>query len=174
MSKRNHHLALSILAIAIGMGCIAYASVPLYRLFCNATGFNGTTKRAEANHSQILTREITVTFNADVDPNLPWKFYPLQKKVTLKIGENKKIAYVAENLSDKPVTGQAVYNVTPEEAAAYFNKIQCFCFENKTLKAHQKIKLPVVFFIDSEIVKNKDLASLKTITLSYTFFKVKK
>lgn len=171
--QSNSSLAISIAAIAAGMVMLAYASVPLYRLFCQITGFGGTTQIATKSPDIILDREITVTFNAEVDRNLPWKFTPEEPKVKLKIGENRLVIYDVENKSNEGVFGTATFNVTPHEAGRYFFKTQCFCYEKQHLEANQKVHLPVSFFIDPEIQNDKNLQNLTTITLSYTFFKVK-
>lgn len=169
----NKSLALSMAAIAVGMVMLAYASVPLYRLFCQVTGFGGTIQIAKNIPKKIIDREIVVSFNADTDPNLPWKFRSDQHQVKIKIGQNKIVSFYAENLSDKPVKGMATFNVVPQAAGIYFNKVQCFCFDEQVLKPKEKIHFPVSFFIDPEITNDKYLKNLKTITLSYTFFKVK-
>lgn len=166
-------IAISMVAIVIGMFCLAYASVPLYRMFCQVTGFGGTTQVAKKLPSQVINREITVRFNADVAPNLRWKFGPEQKEIKLKIGENKLAFFKATNLSDQPLTGTATYNVTPEKTGSYFNKIQCFCFERQTIAPGETVEFPVSFFVDPEMVKDRNLEDVDTITLSYTFFKVK-
>lgn len=170
----NKNLALNLAAIAVGMVLLAYASVPLYRLFCQATGYNGTTREAARAPDKVFDREITVSFNADIAPGLPWKFTPGEKSVKVKLGRQTLIHYVAQNLSDEPVTGRAVYNVVPLAAGAYFVKIACFCFKEQTLAAHQKADMPVVFYIDPAIMEDPDMKALKNITLSYTFFPVKK
>lgn len=149
---------------------LSYAAVPLYRLFCQVTGFGGTTQIAKQAPDNVLDREVTVTFNADVDPKLPWKFKPLQFTKKVKIGENVFAAYVAENLSDQPTSGTATYNVTPFEVGPYFNKVQCFCFEKQALPAKAVVNMPISFFIDPEIVNDHQLDDVKHITLSYTFF----
>ena len=179
MPASNRRTALSLAAIAVGMLMLAYASVPLYRLFCAVTGFGGTTQRvmeekAERAAHHIQDRIITVRFNADTDPGLPWKFTPNQKSVTVRVGETMLASYTAENLSDKPVTGQAVYNVTPHKTGAYFDKIACFCFENQTLKPGEKVNMPISFFIDPALMDDKDMNDIQTITLSYTFFALKR
>lgn len=170
-SEKNKSTALSILAICVGMFGIAYASVPLYNLFCKVTGFGGTTQVAELAPEEILDREITVRFNADTSPDLKWKFKPEQKEIKVKIGETALVFYSAENYSKEAVTGTSVYNVTPLKSGSYFNKIDCFCFEKQTINPGEKVDFPVSFFIDPEIVNNNKLDDVKTITLSYTFFK---
>lgn len=176
LQQKNRAIAINVAMIVVGMGLMAYASVPLYSLFCRVTGFAGTTQRAitAPPASAILKRKITVTFNADTDPNLPWKFKPLQKQVTVRIGENKLIFFDAKNTGSEPITGIAAFNVTPEKAGEYFNKIQCFCFTNQTLRPGEEVTMPVSFFIDPAIADDKNLDDLQDITLSYTFFKAKK
>lgn len=169
-SHRN--LAFSLAAIVVGMVMLSFAAVPLYRLFCQVTGFGGTTMEASSAPLHVADREITVSFNADKDPNLAWKFTPLEPSVNVKIGENRLIAYRAENLTSAPTHGTATYNVTPHAAGKYFNKIQCFCFQEQTLAANQSVNMPVSFFIDPAILDDPELRDLTNITLSYTFFSV--
>ncbi len=173
MAKKNTSLAISVVGVALGMFALAYAAVPLYTLFCRVTGFGGTTQTAEAAPPVILDRTITVRFNADTSPALPWDFKPEQKEVTLRVGESGLAFYSAVNEAGMPVTGTSVYNVTPAKAGAYFNKVECFCFEEQTIAPEERVEFPVSFFVDPEIVNDKNLDDVKTITLSYTFFKVK-
>ena len=169
---KNSKAALSVTAFVVGMFCLAYASVPLYSLFCKSTGFGGTTQRAAA--SKVTGhRKMTVIFNANVDGNLPWEFRPDQQSVTVTTGENKLVSFSAENLSGESITGTATYNVTPEKMGSYFTKIQCFCFTEQTLKPKQKITLPVSFFIDPAIEQDSNMDNVTTVTLSYSFFKKK-
>jgi cytochrome c oxidase assembly protein subunit 11 len=169
-SNKNTHIALSLLAVVIGMVMLAYAAVPLYKIFCQVTGFGGTVSRVDVESKRTDARQITVRFNTDTDPNLPWKFTPLQKKVTVKIGENKLVAFRAENITNQPTRGNATYNVTPHAAGKYFDKTQCFCFNEQKLGPHEVATMPVSFFIDAAILEDKDLRDLQNITLSYTFF----
>ncbi len=175
MSLSNRRLGINLAMMVVGMAMFAYASVPLYDLFCRVTGFGGTTQKAIAAPpvSAILNRTMRVTFNADIDPNLPWDFKPLQKDITVKIGEKKLIFFTAKNNGSEQLTGIATFNVTPEKAGGYFNKIQCFCFINQTLQPGQEMTMPVSFFIDPATVNDKNLDELQDITLSYTFFKAK-
>ena len=178
----DHHLKKNrTQSTAIILGCVvlamlgfSYASVPLYRLFCQKTGYGGTPKIAQNIPTTQGNAEIIVRFNADVDPNLPWSFIPLQKQVTAKVGGQVLAFYKVKNNSDQPIYGMATYNVTPDRAASYFNKIQCFCFEEQRLEPHQEVDMPVLFFIDPEFAQDSRTAQLKTITLSYTFFKIEK
>lgn len=174
MRKTNRQLALNLAMIVVGMVCLAYASVPLYSLFCRVTGFGGTTSRAEMAPTRVLDRTITISFNADTDPGIPWEFAPMQHKVSAKVGEKKLIFYRAKNLSNEPVTGVATFNVTPEKAGGYFDKIECFCFTNQKLMPGQEVVMPVSFFIDPAVADDKNLSDVTDITLSYTFFKAKK
>lgn len=171
---KNRQLAQSLLMLVVGMVMLAYASVPLYDLFCKVTGFAGTTQRSIEAPGHILNRTITISFNADTDPALPWQFAPAQKAVDVKVGEKKLIFYRAKNIGNAPVTGVATFNVVPEKAGSYFDKIQCFCFENQTLQPGQEVEMPVSFFIDPAIANDKNLADVTDITLSYTFFAAKK
>jgi cytochrome c oxidase assembly protein subunit 11 len=147
----------------------AYASVPLYRLFCQVTGYGGTTQRVEQYSETVLQKPIQVTFDANISSGLNWEFKPA-KMVNPRIGETVQVEYTATNRSSAPTTGTAVFNVTPMEAGAYFNKVQCFCFTEQTLQPGQSVTMPVVFFVDPEIAKAAETKNIKTITLSYTFY----
>lgn len=159
-----------LLAIVLGMLMLTYAAVPFYNLFCKVTGFGGTTGRTAEAPGRVAAREITVRFNADTDPRLPWKFVPLERAVRMHVGENRLVAFTATNESNRETRGTATYNVTPHLAGRYFQKIQCFCFEEQRLKPGETVTMPVSFFIDPAILDDKDLAGLTNITLSYTFF----
>ncbi len=168
----NSNFALSLVAIVVGMILLAYASVPIYNVFCKVTGYGGTTQRAKKTFSQLGTRRIKVTFDSNTGKELPWLFKPEQKEVSVITGENTLIFYSAENLTAEPIVGTAVYNVTPHKAGIYFNKIQCFCFEEQLLQGKQRVMMPVSFFIDPDIEKDPNLADVSEITLSYSFYKV--
>ena len=169
--KTNAHTAVALVAIVLGMLMLSYASVPLYRLFCQATGFGGTTRRVAANFSSgVSAQTMNVSFNADTDPALPWKFTPVEKTVTVHLGENRLVAFKVINQSGAATRGTATYNVTPNLAGKYFNKIQCFCFTEQRLKPNEEVTMPVSFFIDPAILDDPELKGLKNITLSYTFF----
>lgn len=161
---------LGVLALLGGMSLLVVYAVPLYELFCRATGFGGYTQRAETAPVKVGTRTITVRFLSNTNPNLNWRFNPEVDSVTVKVGERNLIAYVAKNLGDRESTGVATFNVTPAKAGMYFTKIACFCFDQQTLKAGQQITMPVSFFVDPDIAKDRNLSDVKTITLSYTFF----
>jgi len=170
----NKNLVLNLVAIVVGMLLLTASSVPLYRLFCQVTGYNGATREATHAPAKIINRDITIRFNADTAPGLLWEFKPAQKSLKVKVGKQALAHYVARNLSDHPITGHAVYNVLPLTAGAYFVKIQCFCFKEQTLEAHQRALMPVTFYIDPAIMDDHDMDGVKTITLSYTFFEVDK
>jgi cytochrome c oxidase assembly protein subunit 11 len=160
----------ALVSVVVGMLGLTAAAVPLYRLFCQVTGYGGTTQRAAAAPTQGLDRTITVRFNADVDPALPWSFQPEQRQIEVRIGEQSLAYYRARNRSDHPVVGQAVYNVTPFKAGPYFDKIACFCFDEQVLGPGEEVDMPVSFYVDPEILNDPDTRNMHTITLSYTFF----
>lgn len=168
--RANGVIVVSCLAFVAGMTGMAYAAVPLYDMFCRVTGYNGTTKRVEQASDVILDRKIKVTFDANTASDLPWDFKPVQREIELKIGETVQIEFEATNMAKKPTTGQAVFNVTPMSAGAYFNKVECFCFTETTLQPGEDMKMPVVFFVDPEIVKAVETKGINTLTLSYTFY----
>jgi cytochrome c oxidase assembly protein subunit 11 len=155
------------------MTVLAFASVPLYRLFCQKTGYGGTPRIALKGADRIIEHPLTISFNADINTSLPWKFVPLQSKITIKAGALGLAYYKVCNMSDKPLIGIAVYNVTPDKAAPYFNKIECFCFEEQRLEPQQILELPVQFYIDPKIAEDPHCKDLTSITLSYTFFAAK-
>lgn len=170
----NTKVAVICTAVAVGMVGLAYASVPLYRLFCQVTGFAGTTQRAETPSYEVLDRMVTVRFDSNVAPGLDWEFAPVVPSMKLHIGENALAFYRATNRSDVPVVGTATFNVTPEQAGAFFNKVQCFCFNEQRLEPGESIEMPVSFFVDPAIVNDPDGAFVRTIALSYTFHPVVK
>jgi cytochrome c oxidase assembly protein subunit 11 len=155
------------------MTTFAYASVPLYNLFCKVTGFGGTTGVADQAPHQQGEREITVLFNADVAEGLNWEFKPLQRKVKVKTGQDTLVFFEAINVSSEPVIGVATFNVTPNKVGKYFDKIQCFCFENQLLAPGERMEMPISFYVDPEIENDRDVKEVRTITLSYTFFAAK-
>lgn len=170
---RNRWLAYVLTILVALMLGAAYAAVPLYRLFCQATGYGGTTERAEANAKGVIARTMTVSFDSNVTAGVPWTVTPASP-VTGKIGAIQTIDFVATNNADHAVTGQAGFNVSPEGVGAYFDKIQCFCFTQQTLQPHQTVHMPVVFFVDPDIAKDHDLDTIRNVTLSYTFYPVDK
>lgn len=163
-----------LIAIALGMLMLAYASVPLYRVFCQVTGFGGTTRQFTSAPAAMGTHLLTVRFNADVAPDLPWAFAPVERSVNVKPGQNRLVAFRATNHSDQPITGYATYNVTPFAAGPYFNKIQCFCFERQTIQPHETVNMPVSFFVDPAMFSDREARGITNITLSYTFFRYEK
>lgn len=174
LNKSNRRVALIAAGVVFGMTGLAFASVPLYRMFCQVTGFGGTTQRAAAAAGAVEGTTITVRFDANVNQGLPWKFHQAQNTQTLKIGEQGLAYYKATNTSDQPVTGTATFNVTPDIAGSYFNKIECFCFTEQTLEPGQSVDMPVVYFIDPAILDDPQARKISEITLSYTFYKVDK
>jgi cytochrome c oxidase assembly protein subunit 11 len=154
-------------AAMVGM---SFAAVPLYRMFCQATGFGGTPLRADTAPDSTIDREITVRFDTNIGNGLGWSFRPLQRQIKVRVGEVVEVRFLAENRGDKTSTGAATFNVSPDVSGAYFNKLACFCFSDQTLKAGERVEMPVQFFIDPAIAKDKDLNYLDTITLSYTFY----
>jgi cytochrome c oxidase assembly protein subunit 11 len=171
VAPNNKRTALIMFGIVAAMLGLAFASVPLYRIFCEATGFGGTTLRADKAPGAVAG-EIGVRFDANIHPGLPWRFEPEQTTVRIQPGAQTRIFYRARNLSARPWTGQAVYNVTPDQAGKYFKKIQCFCFTEQTLKAGETVDMPVIFFVDPRIKQDPDARDVDEITLSYTFYPV--
>jgi cytochrome c oxidase assembly protein subunit 11 len=173
-AAKNLRVALIAASVAAGMVGMSSAAVPLYRLFCQVTGFGGTTQRAEEAPARATDSLVSVRFDANTSGNLAWTFHAVQTAMTVKVGEQTMAYYKATNVSDRPVTGTAVFNVTPVQAGAYFNKIQCFCFTEQTLKPGESIEMPVSFFVDPDMLQDPDAAGIKEITLSYTFYPVDK
>jgi cytochrome c oxidase assembly protein subunit 11 len=169
-ARRNRRTALMLASVIAGMLGLTAASVPLYRLFCQVTGYGGTTQRAEAAPGEVRGGPIAVAFNADVAPDLPWSFRPLQRRIEVRPGEERLAFYEAVNRSDGPIVGTAVFNVTPFKVGSYFSKIQCFCFDEQTLGPGERAELGVSFFVDPAILDDPDARSVREITLSYTFF----
>lgn len=172
-SGRNGRLGAILAVVAFGMVGLAFAAVPLYRLYCQTFGFAGTPLVAEAAPTGAVgadARRVTVRFNADTDPALPWRFVPEQREMTLAVGQEAIAFYRATNLSKQPVTGTAVFNVTPLKAGPVFVKVACFCFTEQTLAPGESVDMPVSFFVDPAISDDRNLADVHTITLSYTFY----
>ena len=175
-SRKNTNRVVAFVCLAFfgGMIGMAYAAVPLYNMFCQATGYGGTTRRATQQYAnRVLDRDIVVRFDANI-AGVPWDFQPVDRSMTMKIGETVQAHYQATNKFDRPVTGRATFNVQPELAGPYFNKVECFCFTDTTLKPGETLDMPVVFYVDPDIVNVPELKDLKTITLSYTMFPVEK
>jgi cytochrome c oxidase assembly protein subunit 11 len=171
LRRKNARTGLTVLAVVVGMVGVSFAAVPLYDLFCRVTGFGGTTQTAEALPGVVLDRTVTINFNADTDRGMPWNFEPEQRRIDVKLGQKGLTAYHAHNNATTPVTGTAVYNVTPLKAGKYFHKIQCFCFGEQTLKPGEDVAMPVMFFVDPKMNDDPNMDDVKTITLSYTFYK---
>ena len=161
-----------LVGVVAGMTGLAYASVPLYRLFCQVTGFGGTPQRADVAPTEISDRVVRVTFTADVAAGLGWRFQPMQREIELRVGENKLAFYSAENLESRPVTGRATFNVSPDMFGPYFTKIECFCFTEQTLKPGESVRMPVIFYVDPKLRQDPDTRHIDEITLSYTFYPV--
>jgi cytochrome c oxidase assembly protein subunit 11 len=168
--------------VALAMLGLGFAAVPFYRLFCQLTGFAGTTQRATESQAVDAAQfarsagapTISVRFDGQVERGMPWTFTPLQTTQTIQIGERSMALFMARNDSDKAVTGSATFNVVPEQTGAYFNKIQCFCFTQQTLQPHEAVRMPVIYYVDPKILKDPDTQDIQQITLSYTFHEVKK
>ncbi len=171
LETRNRITSLSVAGMAAGMLGLAFASVPLYDLFCRATGLGGTTQRASAPSDRIVDRPVTVRFNSDVAPDLAWNFQPVERAIVLNAGETALVYYRATNMSDRPTVGTSTFNVTPERAGRYFVKIECFCFTEQRLGPGESALLPVTFFVDPTIADARAMDDVNTITLSYTFFR---
>ncbi len=169
--KNNLKVAVVTASIAAGMVGVAYAAVPLYQLFCQVTGFGGTTQRAEAASDVVLDRTVRVTFDANINVGLSWQFKPVQHEQTVRIGETALAFYHAVNTGREAVTGTATFNVAPAKAGLYFSKIECFCFTEQTLEPGQSIDMPVTYYVDPDIVNDPDLKNIGEITLSYTFYR---
>ena len=171
IAQKNRAVAIRMALFALAMLGLAFASVPLYRAFCQVTGFGGTTQKADAAPGAVAG-QIGVRFDANIDPALPWKFEPVQETVRIHPGARTTIYYQATNYTARSTTGQAVFNVTPEIAGKYFSKIECFCFTEQTLKPGESVKMPVIFFVDPKLRDDPDTKHIDEITLSYTFYPV--
>ena len=171
VQRSNARTALLMTGLVLAMLGLAFASVPLYRIFCEATGFGGTTQRADKAPGAIAG-EIGVRFDANVNNGLPWRFEPDQETVRIAPGAKTQISYTATNLTARTTTGQAVFNVSPDQVGKYFNKIECFCFTEQTLKGGETARMPVLFFVDPAIKDDPDTKHVDEITLSYTFYPV--
>ncbi|TAJ36447.1 MAG: cytochrome c oxidase assembly protein [Reyranella sp.] len=173
MAEKNARLGRRLVLLTAGMGGLAYASAPLYDLFCRTTGFGGRPLVAQSGDRPILDRTVAVRFDSNVDSALPWRFEPLQREVRVRLGEEHLAHYRVTNVSQRPVVGTSTYNVTPEHAGPWFNKLQCFCFTEQLLLPGQSVDMPVVFFVDPELDKDRRYDNIRTVTLSYTFFEAK-
>ncbi len=169
MDKNTKTISFVFLIVAAMIG-LAFASVPLYRLFCQMTGFGGTPQTAEALPDTVIDRDITVKFNANTARTINWNFKPEKHQETVKLGQQGLIAFVAKNRASTPTAGSALYNVTPNKAGQYFHKIQCFCFTDQILQPGEEMHMPVIFYIDPAMNDDPNMDDVKTITLSYTFY----
>ena len=182
LQRSNARVGLFAALFALAMLGMGYAAVPLYEMFCQVTGFGGTTQRAsegealaaERAGSKLAAASVSVRFDSNVDADLPWSFKPEQVTQTVRLGQRQMAFYYARNNSDRPVTGTASFNVSPEQTGAYFNKIQCFCFTEQTLQPGQEVVMPVLYFVDPAIRDDANAAPVEQITLSYTFHRVKR
>jgi len=170
--RRNRKVGLIAAGGALAMLGLGFASVPLYRIFCQVTGFGGTTMRvseAQAATIKVASNTMVIRFDANVERGMPWDFRPLQAKDTVSVGARDMAIYTAKNLSDKPITGRASFNVEPEQAGRYFSKVQCFCFTEQTLKPGEEVRMPVIYYVDPKILDDPEAQDIEQITLSYTF-----
>jgi len=173
-NRKNGKTALILFVLAGGMVGLSFASVPLYQLFCQVTGYGGTTVAATIKPTEPVTEDapvITVLFDSNVDSTLPWSFTPDQKEIKVRIGEESLATYTAKNWGNREIIGNATFNVTPHKAGQYFQKIECFCFTEQKLVPGQEISMPVSFFVDPEILKDSSAMDVRNITLSYTFYR---
>ena len=171
MSKKaKNKTVIQTVSVVIFMGAMAWASVPFYDWFCRVTGFGGITQVAESGSDTVLSETMKVRFDASLERNMPWEFKPAQREMEIQIGATGLAFYEAYNPTDRPVAGTASYNVTPYEAGGIFSKIDCFCFEEQILMPGERVQMPVTFFVDPEIVDDRDAKYTKVITLSYTFY----
>ena len=166
----NNRIVIMLVTVVFLMLGLAYASVPLYDLFCRVTGFGGVTQVADSGSDVVLSETVKVRFDASLERDMPWEFKPVQREIEIQIGATGLAFYEAYNPTDKPIAGTASYNVTPYEAGGFFSKIDCFCFEEQVLMPGERVQMPVTFFVDPEIVEDRDAKYTKVITLSYTFY----
>jgi cytochrome c oxidase assembly protein subunit 11 len=171
LKRRNVLLGSAVMGVSAAMLAFAFAMVPLFKIICAKLGLDGTTQRAYAAPAEVTSVPMTVRFDANIDRELPWKFEPIEKSVQLKLGESKTVRYLATNISDRPTTGTATFNVTPEKTGQYFNKLECFCFQEQTLQPGESVEMAVTFFVDPALVKDHLTDEVRTITLSYTFYR---
>ena len=168
--KAKKKTAAQMVGVVIFMGALAWASVPFYDWFCRVTGFGGITQVADSGSEIVLSETVKVRFDASLERDMPWEFKPVQREMEIQIGATGLAFYEAYNPTDKPVAGTASYNVTPYEAGGFFSKIDCFCFEEQVLMPGERVQMPVTFFVDPEIIEDRDAKYTKVITLSYTFY----
>jgi len=161
----------ALVGVIVGMTGLSFAAVPLYRMFCAVTGYGGTPQVGPSVAPGAIQRMVTVRFNADTNPGLPWQFQPAQKEITLPLGDERLAFYTARNQASETVTGTAVYNVTPDKVGQYFHKTACFCFNEQTLKPGENAEFPISFWVDPKLAEDPNTADITTITLSYTFYR---
>lgn len=161
-----------LVGVVLFMGAMTWASVPLYNFFCKVTGYGGTTNVAESGAGEVLDQTITVRFDGSVAQGMPWEFRPVEREMTIHIGETALAFFEAYNPTDRAVAGQASHNVAPYQAGAFFSKIECFCFTEQVLQPGERVQMPVSFFVDPAIVRDRDAKFVKHITLSYTFYQI--
>lgn len=171
MTRTTRTALLAVLFTCFMTG-LAFASVPLYRMFCQVTGFGGTTQRGSTAPGAVAGREVTVRFDANISNRLPWNFRPESRSETVAVGARDMVFFQATNRAAQPVTGTATFNVTPTQAGKYFTKIECFCFTEQTLKPGESIRMPVIFYVDPKMLADPDARDIDNITLSYTFYPV--
>ena len=172
--RRNRRTLVAMAGVGLAMLALGFASVPLYRIFCERTGFGGTTQRATGNVEvqAAVGHTMSIRFDSNIQPGMPWRFYPERRTDTVTVGARGMAIFIARNMSDKPVTGTANFNVTPTQAGAYFTKIQCFCFTQQTLQPGEEVRMPVIYYVDPKILADPDNRDTQQITLSYTFYPV--
>lgn len=171
LARRNRRVGLAAGAFALGMIGLSFAAAPFYAWFCRVTGFDGTPRMAARAPEAASDRVVTVRFNADTAQGMPWRFTPVERAISVRLGEERIAVYRATNPTGSAVTGTATFNVLPEAAGPYFAKLACFCLEEQTLAPGQTVDMPVSFFVDPKILEDRDLAGIETVTLSYTFFR---
>ncbi|MCZ7596184.1 MAG: cytochrome c oxidase assembly protein [Hyphomicrobium sp.] len=171
-ARRHGAVAAVCSLLVLSMAGLSFAAVPLYRLYCQVTGYQGTTQRADKASAVVLDRTVKVHFDANVAAELPWKFEPMQSALNVKVGENTLAFYKATNTSDKPTVGTSVFNVTPDAVGMYFTKVQCFCFTEQRLEPGQSIEMAVSFFVDPAFATDEETQRLSELTLSYSFYPV--
>lgn len=171
--KKNKRIALIVSFVVCAMVGLSFASVPLYNIFCRVTGFSGTTQVSDAlpSDDKILERDMKIRFDSNVAHDLPWYFKPETQSITVNVGARGFINFIAENEGDTPIAGTAVFNVTPLKAGKYFQKVQCFCFNEQILQPGERVNMPVLFYVDPSIQDDRNMEDVKVITLSYSFFR---
>ncbi len=169
--RRSRRMAIMLAGGVVGMVALSYAAAVFYQLICREAGLGGATQIAQEVPDKTYDRTITVRFDTAVQPDLPWAFYPVQREIKVKVGENALVMFRAENKTDQPITGQALYNVTPDKIGPYFFKVACFCFDTQTLAPHEVADMPVSLFLDPKLLKDRNADDVSVVTLAYTFFK---